>query len=225
MSKKRYLPGPDAEFDEWLVNFATKLPAIASSLGVPAALVTAVTNAKTNWCTQYPASKNAQDASRAAVSTKDSARDTAETAVSPVVGMMQSNPAFTDAQRETLRLTIIDTTPSPIPPEYVIQLAPPGMKAKCTAPKQVQIIWYAGPEGTESEAKPEGIDGVVIWYAEGGIPATEAGWKFLAMDTNSPYIHNVGNDATATIAYKVQWFDKRKRAGPFCDPVVIAVTA
>ena len=39
MSKKRYMPRSDAEFDEWLVNFATKLPGIAGPLGVPAALV------------------------------------------------------------------------------------------------------------------------------------------------------------------------------------------
>ncbi|MBI4833313.1 MAG: hypothetical protein HY811_00635 [Planctomycetes bacterium] len=48
--------------------------------------------------------------------------------------------------------------------------------------------------------------------------------RFLALDTNSPYIHNVGNVTTVTLAYKAQWFDRRKRMGPFGNPVVVAVT-
>ena len=36
---KRYIPDPDAEFDEWFKNFALKLPAIANAVGFPQNLV------------------------------------------------------------------------------------------------------------------------------------------------------------------------------------------
>jgi hypothetical protein len=56
------------------------------------------------------------------------------------------------------------------------------------------------------------------------IPTDKKQWRFLTMDTNSPYIHNVKNDTTITMAYKAQWFDGKMRMGPFCQPVIVAVT-
>ncbi|HAH31730.1 MAG TPA: hypothetical protein DCL44_05385 [Elusimicrobia bacterium] len=98
------------------------------------------------------------------------------------------------------------------------------IKALCTGPKTVRIDWSPSHDSGDSAALPKGIDGVAIWVADGGIPSTKDKWRFLALDTNSPYIHNVRNDMTVTLAYKAQWFDKKKRMGPFGDPVIVAVT-
>ena len=117
-----------------------------------------------------------------------------------------------------------DTQPTPLSEQIVLTTPAPVIKAKCTESKTVRIDWYPDQAPGQSEALPHGIDGINIWVAEGGIPSDESQWRFLAMDTNSPYIHNVANDVTVTLAYKAQWFDRRKRMGPFCDPVVVAVT-
>jgi hypothetical protein len=117
-----------------------------------------------------------------------------------------------------------DISPTPLSDQIVLTTPPPIIEAKCTGPKTVRIDWYPTQAPGQSEALPQGIDGVNIWVAEGGIPSDESQWRFLAMDTNAPYIHNVANDTTVTLAYKAQWFDKRKRMGPFCNPVVVAVT-
>jgi len=117
-----------------------------------------------------------------------------------------------------------DTQPTPLSEQIVLTTPPPVIQAKCTGPKTVRIDWYPTQAPGESEALPQGIDGVNIWVAEGGIPSDESQWRFLAMDTNSPYIHNVGNESSATMAYKAQWFDRRKRMGPFGSPALVAVT-
>ncbi|MBI4723100.1 MAG: hypothetical protein HY769_08950, partial [Candidatus Stahlbacteria bacterium] len=78
---------------------------------------------------------------------------------------------------------------------------------------------------------PFGIYGARIWYFISGIipgaltepPIGMAGWQLLADDTCSPYIHQVAN-APMTISYKAQWFDKRMRLGPLCDPVTVTIS-
>jgi len=124
-----------------------------------------------------------------------------------------------------LGITVPDLTKTPLSEQIVLTTPPPIIEAKCTGAKTVRIDWYPTQAPGESEALPQGINGVSIFVAEGGIPSDESQWRFLALDTNSPYVHNAGNDSTVTLAYKAQWFDRRKRMGPFGNPVVVAVTA
>ncbi|MBI4721947.1 MAG: hypothetical protein HY769_02940 [Candidatus Stahlbacteria bacterium] len=223
--REDYVPRADGDFDTWQNAFVSYVIANSGLLGLTLTDVTELQVAQATWNAAYPSHITAQNTARAKAEIKDDARDTFETVIRQKTKKVQARPETTDAQKEGLGVTVIDTTKTPLS-EQIVQTEPlPVVEAKCTGPKQVRIDWYPTQAPGESEALPQGIDGVVIWYAEGGIPATEDGWRFLAMDTNSPYIHYVNNNTTVTIAYKAQWFDRRKRMGPFCDPVTVAVTA
>ena len=220
-----YIPQSDAGFDEWQKNYVAYAETQLGGLGLTQEEVDELLKAQKEWINDYTIHITQKNAARGATEDKDEARDGFETILRQLTRKIQARKETTDTDRERLGITVPDRTKTPLSEQIVLTEPPPRVEAVCTGPKQVRIDWYPTPVGTESEAKPQGIDGVAIWYAEGGIPADEGEWRFLALDTNSPYVHNVGNDTTVTIAYKAQWFDRRKRMGPFCDPVTVAVTA
>ena len=225
MPNKGYIPSTDADFELWQVNFVTKVTATPGAYGLAPADVADVAADSTDWQAALADLVVAQNAAKGAAEIKDEARDALESEVRSLAKRIQARPATTDAQREELGITVPDLTRTPLSEQIVLTTPPPIVEAKCTGAKTVRIDWYPTQAPGESEALPQGINGVSIFYAEGGIPSDESQWKFLALDTNSPYTHNVGNDATVTIAYKAQWFDKRKRMGRFGTPVICAVTA
>ncbi|MBI4723419.1 MAG: hypothetical protein HY769_10590 [Candidatus Stahlbacteria bacterium] len=224
MAKGDYIPEGDANFDTWVDNFVKYVVSNAASLGLTAAEVTELQTLYNRWKISYPAHINAKNASKSATKNKVATKDEFEVLTRRVVRKIQARPETTNSQRENMDIPVKDVIRTILSEEIILSVPPPQIDVLCTAPKQVKIDWYPSPVGTDSSAKPKGIDGVIIWYAEGGIPTDEKEWRFLAMDSNSPHIHNVGNDATVTLAYKAQWFDKRKRRGSFCDPVIVAVT-
>jgi len=220
-----YIPRTDGVFNGWFRNFCDRIIATPAAYGVLPADLTDLQGVYADWLLKYPAHTTAQTTARAAAETKDDSRDESESVGRRLAKLIQARKETTNAQREELGITVADTTKTPLSEQIVLSTPPPVIQAKCTGPKTVRIDWYPTQAPGESEALPQGIDGVNIWVAEGGIPSDESQWRFLAMDTNSPYIHNVANDVTVTLAYKAQWFDRRKRMGPFCDPVVVAVTS
>ena len=220
-----FLPRMDGAFHPWFKNFCDRIIANPAAYGVLPADLADLTAVYTAWQTDYPAHITAQSTARAAAEKKDDTRDEAESVARRLAKLIQARKATTNAQREELGITVADTTKTPLSDQIVLTTPPPIIEVKCTGPKTVRIDWYPTQAPGESEALPQGIDGVNIWVAEGGIPSDESQWSFLAMDTNSPYVHNAANDVTVTLAYKAQWFDRRKRMGPFCTPVVVAVTA
>ena len=221
---KDYVPQSNAGFNGWQNSYVAYIVANASALGIAPSDVAKLQSAQADWNNKYTSNIEIQNAAHGAIESRNESQDTFVTIIRQLTRGVQARAETTDNQREGLGITVPDRTKTPLSEQIVQTESPPVIKARCTSPKQVRIDWRPSAVGTDSEAKPKGIDGVAIWYAEGGIPTDNAEWRFLALDTNSPYIHSVGNDATVTLAYKAQWFDKRKRMGAFGNPVTVAVT-
>ena len=199
-----YMPKTKADFELWQANFVDKVTTTPAAYGLLPADVVDVAADSTAWQASLAALTVAQNASKAAAQTNDEDMDALKSELRSLVKRIQARKATTDAQRQELGITVPDTTRTPLSEQIVLTTPPPVIQAKCTGPKTVRLDWYPTQAPGESEALPQGIDGVNIWVAEGGIPSDESQWRFLAMDTNSPYIHNVGNDSTVTLAYKAQ---------------------
>ena len=148
----------------------------------------------------------------------------AEEVIRPTVSIIQGKASVTDGMREAMQITVRDTTPTPLSPDVVEQLLPPVLEVICNAPQRATLTWRPAA-GSESDALPFGIAGISIWVADKATDGTVGPMQWLALDSNSPYIHNVGNSATATKVYRGQWYDRLKRMGPFGDMVEVAVTA
>jgi len=219
-----YIPKPDSSFNTWQQNYVNYAVANALALGLTPVEITTLQGEQLQWITAYNNHIVAQNTARGAQATKDDERDELEAIIRTLTKKIQARTETTNMQRESLGITIPDTTRTPIPPELVLTTPPPMIEIRCTAPKTVTINWYPSSVGGSSDAIPQGLDGVAIYYAvkTDGEPLE---FKFLAMDTNTPYIHNVENAETVTLVYKAQWFDKRKRLGPFSAEVRVAVTS
>ena len=63
-----------------------------------------------------------------------------------------------------------------------------------------------------------------VQTARGGIPAEEALWTTLEIDTQSPTIHTIHEDTPTTYAYRVRYIGKNLKFGPFGDPAVCTVS-
>ena len=219
-----YIPRSDGNFNGWQNNFVTYAVVNELALGLIPAETASLSMAQTEWLAAYINNINAQNAARGAAVTKDDERDEFTTILRQLTKKIQARVETTNLQREALGITVPDLTRTPIPAELVLTTPSPIVEAHCTDAKTVRIDWYPSMAEGESEAIPQGLDGVAIYYAV-YVEGVENQFKFLAMDTNSPYIHNVENDITKTLIYKARWFDKRKRMGPFGSEVKVAVTA
>lgn len=216
---RSYMPYGDAQLDEWAENFAAQLPAIATAVGgIPAPLVADVTTGQADWDTAYDAHQVAQNAAQSATEVKDEAKVSVQTSIRIVVGMLQKNPALTDAQREILSITVPDLIRTPTSPDYVVNLAPPLLLVESKR-GQVTVHFGVNPSNEKRNAKPTDIAGAKIWYRIEGGP-----WNFVADDTNSPYYHNFAITEPQNVEYRAQWFDKKMRSGPFSESAKCSVT-
>jgi hypothetical protein len=214
-----FMPKSDAEFHEWFRNFDDEISAIATPLGILPALITAVNTAYTNWQVGYVAHQTAQNAAQAAAETKDELRDAAQEAVRAVAGMLQKHPGMTDANRETLGITVRDKEPTPIPPDYVANLTPPILLLDWKQRGQVTVHFGVNPENEKRNAKPKDIAGARISYRIESGP-----WIYVADDTNSPYVHFHAITEPTNVEYRAQWFDKKMRTGPYSETAKCTVT-
>jgi len=69
-----YLPGPDAQYNDWGQNFSTVCTANAVALGLSAGELTEISGASSDFDNAYVTSETAKNAARGAVAMKDEAR-------------------------------------------------------------------------------------------------------------------------------------------------------
>jgi hypothetical protein len=203
-----YLPRSDIEFDQWMQNFTNYVVANATQLGVSTMEKSSLVARNSDWGNKYQSHILAKAAAHGATEMKDNERDSAEEFVRRLVKRITSYSNTNDADREAMGITVPDTEPTPIPEDVVINTPTPIVVVDHSQKKTAIVHFGANPQNENQNAKPNGIAGARIWYHIGGLPAAGEDWSFLADDTNSPYTHNVGNDATMTIAYRAQWFDR-----------------
>lgn len=242
MGSVYFIPRPDSEFDEWIQNFVVLLKQFGAALGIPGNLITDMDNLMQTWVADYQGHLVAKAAARGKREAKDETLDNAAKLARTITNMLQANPATTNEQRELFRITVPDTKPTPLSPDYVLSVPPPLISLDFSKRQQITIHFGPNPENERENAKPEGIAGAKIWFhVVSPLPqeakAKDMGkfleslsyqewheWFFLADDTNSPYVHVVETNVPVTIEYKAQWFDTRMRLGVFGDPVKVTVT-
>jgi len=217
---------PDREADLWA--YAVQFSSFASANQVALNFSVAQTG---ELATRLAAALAAKDDAfdkldlyESAVGVKNEAKAALVEYIRLLVQKYQNDPDATNAGREGLNITIPDTTPTPLSPSVIEQLLPPVLEVVCNAPQRATVTWHPAA-GSESDALPAGIAGISIHVAEKATDGTVGPFQWLALDSNSPYVHNVGNAATVTKVYRAQWYDRLKRMGPFGDMVEVAVTA
>ena len=180
--------------------------------------------ANDDWHTAFVSHLSIQNAAKAATAAKNDERDDSEGLARQLARILQANPAMTDAARGQAGLTIPDEEPTPLGPDTVEQTPPPLLSLDWSQRQRVTIHFGPNPANERENALPAGMRGVKLWYALGGIPASEDDWRYLVDDTRSPYVHVLTISEPTTVAYRAQYFDRKMRPGPFSDPAIATVT-
>ena len=216
-----YIPNSDADFDAWLNNFVDYVVANAAALGASPAEVTALQAVSADWDAKYPSSTSAQAAAMAAVQAKADSRVANEAFIRPFVGRMQSNTSITDAQRQSLGITVRSTTRSAVgaPTTRPVAQVDTGQRLRHT-------ISFGDELTPTSRAKPDGVQGAEIWMKIGDqAPAGPGDVHYLALDTRTPYVAEFeGADAGKTAYYMLRWINTRGETGPWSSTISGTIT-
>ena len=217
-----YIPGADAQFDTWQVNFVTYVNAHLLDLGLDIADVVDLNATAATWTTEYPAHTAAQAAAEAARQAKDGARSGFEGAIRPLVRQLQASPDVDDAERAAMGITVPDreTTPQ-VPPKTrpVVSVD--------TSQRLQHTIAFADEATPTRKAKPAGVMGAELWVKVGDPPPVDPSeLTFLSLDTRTPYVADFpGEDGGKTAHYMLRWVATTGEKGPWSETASATIGA
>jgi len=219
-----YIPRDEARRVQWMANLAAWLNAHGTTHGFTPAEISAFSAAATAAQTALSDNVALKAAARAGTTTKKAAIAAALEMARDNVRRIQSNPNTTDGDRGAAGITIPDTNPTPTSADEILTIEPPLLLLDFSVRRQVSVHWGPNPHNEQQNGRPAGTTGCQIQTARGGIPATEAGWTDLGLDTRSPHIHTVHEDEPTTYAYRVRYVGKNLKYGPFSAPATCTVS-
>ena len=216
-----YIPGPDASFQAWQSNFVTYANANLAALGLVAADMVPITTGQTAWATAFPAHVAAVNAAKGAKQTKDESRAADVAAIRPLVRRLQASSVVSDAEKASLGITVAQQ-PGPIGPPVTAPIC----SISCGARLQHTLSFVDETTPTR-KAKPAGVLGVEIWNHVGiAPPAGEGDLRFVAVDTNAPFVLNFPSaDGGKTAYYWLRWVSPTGERGPWGEQSQATIAA
>jgi hypothetical protein len=152
-----YIPGSDAQCDNWLDNFQAVAGANLAALGLTASDATELTFTAGQFTSALAAHQTAQLTAKGARETKDVVKDAAVLAARAVARRVQAKPDVSPLLRQQLGLPERDTTRSK-PADVTVAPAPVVEKV---GGAQV-VLKVTNPE-TDSVAKPDGVKAIRVF--------------------------------------------------------------
>lgn len=216
-----YIPNSDVDFNAWIHNFVTFLNENLAGLGLTAPNVAPLNDKVQSWDEVYPAHVTAQAAAQGARQQKDDLRSDIDGFLRPLVGQLQARTTVTDAQRQSLGITVRSTTKTAasVPTTKPVGQVDTGQRLQHT-------ISFVDELTPASRAKPQGVVGCEIWMKLDGPPPTgPEDLSYVAMDTRTPYVMEFeGADGGKTAYYMLRWLNTRGDRGPWSQTISGTIT-
>jgi len=208
------IPPADADFNNWIVPFSNFVNTNAAAMRLAPNDIAPLTAAVATWSMAYPA-HNAATAS-ATTTNKDQARTAIESLTRPLIQQLQASPKVTNAQRNTMKITVRATTRTRA---SVPQTAP--MATVDTSRRLQHIIDFRDTASPKSKAKPAGVAGCEIWGKVGSPAPTDISQLvYVATDSGTPYLAEyTGAQAGQMVCYWLRWVNPRGEKGPWSEAV------
>jgi hypothetical protein len=207
-----YIPKRDAELVPWGANFTAGVTANASTWEIPPAEVSALQTANNAFATlQAQADSPAKNA--IIVAQKNAARKTLVAKIRELAGFRLKNPVITRAERIALGLHVRDTTPSNIP----VPKSRPELDIDVLDFRRLKVLFH--DQGSDSKAKPYGVNGAVIAYAV--LDAPPAGVNALTRNvlaTRTPHtLEFTEEERGKTVYVATCWQNEKGQKGPWSE--------
>lgn len=217
MTDSDYIPSDEENFNDWQENFVPKMVAKALAWGIPDSEKDAVEDAGTDWGTKYAAGRDEADPTSAQRQAKNDSRRSYTALIRELVNRrIRNNPAVTNDDKTSLRLTVPDTTRTRV---AVPSVGPNAKIAKIE--HLVHTIRITNPETPTSQAKPEGVTRTNVYRFIGPTaPVNISQYQLIGSATKALYRSTFTEDDAGKKAwYIVQYENTRGERGPISDSV------
>jgi hypothetical protein len=223
MSRRDYLPEPDADLAAWCANFTDTIAADPACYGLSAADAAQLASARATFDNALATALDPATRTPVAVTAKNLARHALERAVRAAARRVQSFPGTTAEDRAALGLSDRAARPSRIAPPVtrpllLVDANPPGGVARLRILDESAPLRLAFPPGVESAvvftcALPPGTPP----------PASLDDWRFEGIATRSLFpLPERPADAALRVYAMAFWTSPRGEPGPRSLPLVLS---
>lgn len=221
-----YIPTSDAAFDAWSQNFAALITADPTLYGLNSSDASTIQTAVDDFHAAYliaglsgtPPKTPLNPSQRTPVTI--AAKDSAKSACLPVVRFyainIRNNVGVSNDDKEALGLTIVKTTPTPIPAPVSV----PILSFVANGTNSTQFSWRDSLTPTVKR-RPFGAIGIQLFRSfTSPPPLTPAPTDFIGVYTKAPFTV-VGDDDHAgdSARYWGRWVTQRQLVGDFSTPI------
>jgi hypothetical protein len=207
-----YIPAKDSELVPWSANFTGQVATNAPAWEIPVSEVADLQAAVNTFATLH-AQADSPARNAVIVAEKNAAREVLVTKVLALVGFRLKNPVITDAERVALGLHVRDTTPSPVPVPHTR----PELDIDVVDFRRLKILFH--DMGSDSKAKPYGVNGAVIIYAVlDASPADHGALTRSLLATRTPHILEFTEEERGKTVYvAICWQNEKGEKGPWSE--------
>jgi hypothetical protein len=207
-----YIPPKDAELVAWSANFSAVVTANASAWGITPEEVTALQTANDTFAALH-AQADSPEKNSIIVAEKNAARDVLVAKIRELAGFRLKNPIITDAQRIALGLHVRDATPTNIP----APTTRPELDVDVLDFRRLKVVFH--DMGSDSKAKPYGVNGAVIVYAVlDAPPADVTALTRSTLATRTPHVLEFTEEERGKTVYiAICWQNEKGEKGPWSE--------
>jgi hypothetical protein len=212
-----YIPNKDADYNSWLINFATLIEASPMTYGLQASDATTISTAEAAWVAAYALVTSSATKTAATVQAKNTERVSSLNVVRPYAQTISLNPGVSSSNKIALGLNPRTSTPAPIaaPVTY------PNITI-VSANSLSHIISFRDSASSPSvKAKPYGVLQMYLYGTASATAITDPSvLGFLGGKTKSPFTQTWPSGARGETAYyAARWVTRTGKLGPW-SPIV-----
>jgi hypothetical protein len=223
MPSNDYIPRRDADFRDWVLDYARNIAAAPAAFMLSQAESDGITQVAENFVAKYDIARNPKTRSSGTIAAKQDARSIAESLCRAHAILIKKNRGIDDESKIDIGIRPINPNRArrncpQTSPELTILGGTPGM----------HTLKYRDPDMGDSHDKPVNAVGlqVFIAYSDGREPPPVSQAEFLNMYTRNPIVVKFEpefNKKGAT--YYARWQSYRGETGPWSLPVSFTIAA
>ena len=217
-----YILSRDAELGQWVTNFSTLISASPGTYGLVAGDAATIATYVNAFTTALAVVNNPATRTMATVANKDGAKAAMLEIVRAYALQVRNNNGVSNGDKTALGLTLVDRTPTPIPPPASAPLL-----NVVAATRGEQTLRYADATTPDSRRKAAGAIGLQLFVAvSSGVINDPAVAPFKAFVTRQPYgvpFEPADNGKLAT--YFARWQNRKGQVGPWSNGVTFTIVA
>jgi hypothetical protein len=217
-----YIPAKDADWSNWLNNFATLIAASPATYGLMAGDSTTITAQKTAWNSAYALVTSPSTKTPATVQAKNTEKAIALAIIRPYAITISINAGVSSANKIALGVNPRTSTKTPI----TTPTTNPVLTAQSTSTAGTILRYRDATASPSVKSKPYGVIALLLYKKASATPITDPEeLVFVDLYTKSPFqVTSENADVGKTMYWAARWVTRTGLLGPW-SPIITYVVA